>query len=136
MRLDDNGHGGPAGNDIGGGFDEGLGSSATEDLLLPPWERRERFGFLNGLYLTIKDVLLTPGIFFRRMPSQVGLGQPLLFTIVLGVVAALFAWMWSLAGSSLQALVAEDYGKIFTGPLFSFFAFLTSPLTVTIGAAS
>ena len=61
MRLDDNGHGGPAGNDIGGGFDEGLGSSATEDLLLPPWERRERFGFLNGLYLTIKDVLLTPG---------------------------------------------------------------------------
>lgn len=119
-------------NGFGDGFDDGLGTGSTEGLLLPPWERRERFGFLNGLYLTIKDVLLMPRQFFHRMPSQVGLRQPLYFTIVLGVVAAFFAWMWSLAGSSLQVFLAEDLGSAFKGPLISFLAFVTSPVTVAV----
>ena len=114
------------------GFDEGLGSSSKE-LLLPPWERRERFGFLNGLYLTIKDVLLAPGQFFHQMPSQVGMTQPLLFAVVLGVAATFFFWMWSLAGGSLKMLMAEDLGEVLSGPWWSFVLFLFSPLIVSIG---
>ena len=113
-------------------FDGGLGSS-TSELLLPPWERRDRFGFLNGLYLTIKDVLLAPGQFFQRMPSQVGLTQPLLFAVTLGVAATFFGWMWSLAGSSLQLLVSEDLGQAIRGPWLSFVLFLFSPLLVSFG---
>jgi hypothetical protein len=120
------------GGDFGTGVDEGFGTPGTEGLLLPPWERRERYGFLNGLYLTIKDVLLTPGTFFHRMPSQVGLAQPLYFALVLGVVAAFFGWMWSLAGSSLQMFVADDLAEVVRGPLYSFLAFLFSPVTVAI----
>ncbi len=120
------------GGDFGHGVDEGFDTPGSEGLLLPPWERRERFGFLNGLYLTIKDVLLTPRNFFHRMPSQVGLAQPLYFALVLGVVAAFFGWMWSLAGSSLQMFVAEDFDEIVKGPLFSFMAFLFSPITIAI----
>jgi hypothetical protein len=112
--------------------DEGFGTSGTEGLLLPPWERRDRYGFLNGLYLTIKDVLLTPRTFFHRMPTQVGIAQPLYFALVLGVVAAFFGWMWSLAGSSLQMFVSEDFGEMVKGPLFTFMAFLFSPVTVAI----
>ena len=114
------------------GFDEGFGS-ATNELLLPPWERRDRFGFLNGLYLTIKDVLLSPGQFFHRMPSQVGLTQPLLFAVVLGVAATFFFWMWSLAGSSLQMLVARNLGDALSGPWWSFVLFLFSPILVSVG---
>jgi hypothetical protein len=121
-----------AGGSFGPGVDEGLGAPGTEGLLLPPWERRERYGFLNGLYLTIKDVLLTPRTFFHRMPTQIGLAQPLYFALVLGVVAAFFGWMWSLAGSSLQMFVAEDLGDLVRGPLYSFLAFLFSPVTVAI----
>lgn len=124
---------------FGGGFDDGYdpgtGPDASESLRLPPWERRDRFGFLNGLYLTIKDVLLTPGQFFHRMPSRVGLTQPLMFAIVLGVAAAFFSWMWSLAGSSAQLLVAEDLGdagEILQGPWWSFVLFLFSPIVVAI----
>ena len=113
-------------------FDEGFGS-ATNELLLPPWERRERFGFLNGLYLTIKDVLLAPGQFFHQMPSQVGMIQPLLFAVVLGVAATFFGWMWSLAGSSLQLLVAENLGEVLRGPWWSFVLFLFSPLIISFG---
>ncbi len=118
--------------DFGAGVDDGFGTAGTEGLLLPPWERRERYGFLNGLYLTIKDVLLTPRTFFHRMPTQVGLAQPLYFALVLGVVAAFFGWMWSLAGSSLQMFLAEDLEEVVKGPLYSFLAFLFSPVTVAI----
>lgn len=114
------------------GFDPGFGPEGTEGLQLPPWERRDRFGFLNGLYLTTKDVLLSPQQFFHRMPSQVGLAEPLYYAIILGVVAAFFGWMWSLAGSSLQMFVAEDIGEVVRGPIASFVFFLTSPITVAI----
>jgi len=120
------------GGAFGAGVDEGFGTAGTEGLLLPPWERRERYGFLNGLYLTIKDVLLTPRTFFHRMPTQVGLAQPLYFALVLGIVAAFFGWMWSLAGSSLQMFVADDLAEVVKGPLYSFLAFLFSPVTVAI----
>ncbi len=120
------------GGEFDAGVDDGFGTTGTEGLQLPPWERRERYGFLNGLYLTIKDVLLTPGTFFHRMPTQVGLAQPLYFALVLGVVAAFFGWMWSLAGSSLQMFVAEDLEELVKGPLYSFLAFLFSPVTVAI----
>lgn len=126
-NFDSSGSGG-----YGPGYDDGFGTGATEGLLLPPWERRERFGFLNGLYLTIKDVLLAPGTFFHRMPSQVGLLQPLYFAVVLGVVASFFAWMWSLTGSSLQMFMAEDLEEVIKGPFYSFIGFLFSPFTVAL----
>ncbi|MBU8871549.1 MAG: YIP1 family protein [Gemmatimonadales bacterium] len=108
-------------------------NSATSELLLPPWERRDRFGFLNGLYLTIKDVLLSPGPFFQRMPSQMGLAQPLFFAITLGVAATFFGWMWSLAGSSLQLLVADNLGDVLRGPWWAFVLFLFSPIIISVG---
>ena len=115
------------------GYSQGFGSETSEGLLLPPWERRDRFGFLNGLYLTIKDVLLAPGQFFHRMPSQVGMTQPLLFAVTIGVAATFFIWMWSLAGSSLKMLVADDLGEVLRGPWWSFVMFLFSPVIVSIG---
>lgn len=113
-------------------FDEGFGTSGTEGLLLPPWERRERYGFLNGLYLTVKDVLLTPRTFFHRMPSRVGLAQPLYFALVLGVFAAFFMWMWSLAGSSLKMFVTDDLSEVIRGPFQYFLMFIFSPVIVGI----
>jgi hypothetical protein len=120
------------GADFDAEVDDGFGTTGTEGLLLPPWERRERYGFLNGLYLTVKDVLLTPRTFFHRMPTQVGLAQPLYFALVLGVVATFFVWMWSLAGSSIQFLFAEDIKELMHGPILAFSLFIFSPLIVPI----
>jgi hypothetical protein len=103
-----------------------------ESLQLPPWEQREAYGWLNATYLTIKGVLLSPGPFFHRMPSQVGMAQPLLFAVALGVVASFFSWMWALSGSSLQVLVAEDFSEAAHGALWGFVAFLFSPVTVAL----
>ncbi len=118
--------------DPGPSYDDGFGTGGTEGLLLPPWERRERFGFLNGLYLTIKDVLLAPRQFFHRMPSQVGLLQPLYFAVLLGVLASFLAWMWALAGSSLQMLVADSFEEVVQGPMVAFGFFVSSPFSTAI----
>lgn len=123
------GSNGPMDNGLGPDF----GAGATEGLQLPPWERRERFGFLNALYLTIKDVLLAPGQFFHRMPSQVGLAQPLLFAVVLGLLATFFQWMYTLAGSSLQVFVKDDLAEVMKAPVFTFFNFIFSPILVAVG---
>jgi hypothetical protein len=125
------GYGG-VGEGYGGGFAEGFPDKGPEGLQLCPWERREQFGFLNALYLTTREVLMAPQRFFRRMPSRVGLTQPLLYALILGVAAAFLGWLWSLAGNSLQVLMAEDLGKAFRGPLWSFFIFVGSPLLVVI----
>lgn len=114
-------------------FNNSFGQNNTEGLELPPWERRERYGFLNALYLTIKDVLLAPGRFFHRMPSQMGLPQPLLFAVVLGLVATFFHWMYTLMGSSLQVFVSDDLASVMQAPVYAFFNFLFSPITITIG---
>ncbi len=112
-------------------YRDDFGPEAQEGLSLPPWEQRENFGVLNGLYLTIKGVMLAPGHFFHRMPTRQGLLQPLLFAVVLGVAASFFSWMWTLTGSSLQALVQESFEEAVKAPIYSFLAFLFSPLTVS-----
>jgi hypothetical protein len=104
----------------------------TEGLQLPPWERRERFGFLNGLYLTVKDVLLAPGRFFHRMPSQVGILQPLLFAMILGGIGTFIAWLYSLVSASLQMALLGDFSHG-QSSMLSFFIFLFSPILVTMG---
>lgn len=114
------------------GFQDYDSEVRDESLQLPPWERRETFGWLNATYLTIKGVLLSPGAFFHRMPSQVGMAQPLLFAVAIGVVASFFSWMWALSGSSLQVLVDEDFGDAAHSALWGFLAFLFSPVTVAV----
>ncbi|MFO7653266.1 MAG: YIP1 family protein [Candidatus Krumholzibacteriia bacterium] len=103
-----------------------------EGLALPAWEDRHRFGWLNGLYLTIKHVLLSPAEFFARMPTHVGLAQPLFFAVVVSLLASFFVWMWSLAGTSLQALFEERVSEAMGAPLLYGLMFMLSPV-ITIG---
>ena len=101
-------------------------------LVMPPWEERSRYGFLNALYLTIKDVLLSPAQFFARMPSRIGLSQPLLFAVVVNVISAFFLWMWSLTGASLQMFIEEDIAEIVRGPFVYGLIFVFSPLIAIV----
>jgi hypothetical protein len=103
-----------------------------EGLALPPWEERERYGLLNALYLTIKDVLLSPDRFFARMPSRIGIAQPLLFAMVVGVISAFFLWMWSLTASSLQIFFVRDLHDWVRAPLVMGLGFVFSPIIVVV----
>jgi hypothetical protein len=74
-----------------------------------PWDQRDRIGFFNALVETTRQVLLSPGDFFRDMPPSGGIGSPLLYAVVIGwiglVVAALYQALFrSIVGSRFVAL--------------------------------
>lgn len=117
---------------LGGDYRGGFAAGGPEGLALCAWERRAEYGLLNALYLTTRDVLTGPQRFFQKMPTRVGLVQPLIYAVILGVIASFMAWLWSLAGSSLQTLAGAAVGPLFKGPLWTFVSLLTSPLTVAV----
>lgn len=107
--------------------------TAGEPLRLPPWEQRERYGLLNSLYLTTREVLFAPGRFFDRMPTHLGLVQPLLYGIALTVVASFFDFLWSLAGGGVQQLFARgDLGGFVRAPVVFGIFWVLSPLVAIV----
>lgn len=134
--ANDHGHGrgayggtGGLGGAYQGGFAAGGPPEGPEGLALCAWERRAEYGILNALYLTSRDVLTGPQRFFRRMPTRVGLLQPLLYAVILGVLASFMAWLWSLAGSSLQTLAGALAGPLARGSAWNIVSLLASPVT-------
>ncbi|MFH1844995.1 MAG: YIP1 family protein [bacterium] len=106
---------------------------ASGGLTLPPWEELNRYGFLNALYLTTKNALLYPDRFFGRMPTSMGLGRPLVYALILGVIGAFLEWMWSLTGSSLEMFMENDLSEFLEGPVTMGFIFVMSPALFFIG---
>jgi hypothetical protein len=108
-------------------------STAGETLHLPPWEERERYGLLNALYLTSKDVLFAPGHFFQRMPTRLGLIQPLIFGVAITFGSTFFDFMWSLTGGSLQRLLARgDVSDFVRAPVILGAIWVLSPLVAVV----
>lgn len=97
---------------------------------LPPWEDRDRYRLVDALYLTIREVLFSPEQFFRRMPVGAGLGQPLLFALIVGVLGWFANWMWSLTGSSLPLPFDEGPCRLLCHPVWSLGMLVLSPLLV------
>jgi len=73
-----------------------------------PWDQRDRIGFVSAFVETTRQVLGSPGAFFRAMPRSGGIGSPLLYAVVVGwiglVAAALYQALFrSIVGSSFAA---------------------------------
>lgn len=60
-----------------------------------PWENREQSGWLNALVETVQMVLLRPEQAFSVMRRAGGLMDPLLYTLILGMVGALISFVFS-----------------------------------------
>ena len=129
-----NGYGGFRG--FGHGYDAGpvpgAGVRGPEGLQLCPWERRSQFGFLNALYLTTRELLTGPQRFFSRMPTRVGLTQPLLYALILGVTAAGLTWLWLQSGHSLLAVLPDNLRRLLRSPLWTFLTVVNLPVLVAV----
>jgi len=53
-------------------------------------------GFFDGLVETVKQVILRPAAFFRRMPDTSDIGRPFLFYLIFSVLGAFFQMAWKL----------------------------------------
>jgi len=73
------------------------------------WEDREHNGFLNGLFRTIKAVLFSPTVFFRKMPVSGGLIDPLLYGLIVGMIGLTFLYFWdALLQNTMQDFITPE----------------------------
>jgi hypothetical protein len=84
----------------------------------PPWEERDRFGLVNALVLTIRQVLGSPARLFGSMPVGLGALQPVLFAALLALLTSIVDWMWGLSLGGLPAAIAPDLDRLTRGTWF------------------
>ena len=70
-------------------------SSGADHGKYVPWEDREKHGFIGALYETWRESIFSPTNFFRRMPVKGGLGNPLIYGLLLGFVGLIFELVYN-----------------------------------------
>jgi hypothetical protein len=73
-----------------------------------PWERRRTIGFGSGLAETAQQVLTSPERFFREMPVAGGIGDPLLYGLIVSYVGLVAAAVYN-------AVFNVTFGSAFAG---------------------
>ncbi|NDV24617.1 zinc-ribbon domain-containing protein [Desulfovibrio sp. JC022] len=74
-----------------------------------PFENLETYGFFPGLFLTIKQVILSPATFFKNMPLK-GFLMPLFFFILLAEFQEICNFVWAMTG--VDTSMGTDVGQI------------------------
>jgi hypothetical protein len=87
--------GGASGGTGGSGGGEGGAPGGSGGGSGTPWERRHELGFANALIETTRQVLATPGDFFRAMPAEGGIGAPLLYGLIVSYIGLLAATLYN-----------------------------------------
>jgi len=104
-----------------------------------PWDRRKDLGFFPALFKTIGGVLFKPTETFQQMHRSGGLGNPLLYLMIMAVFMGLIAGIKGMMlGSIYQGYfqqlaewIAEQTGEPFPVPIEQFAA--PGPAMVVIG---
>jgi hypothetical protein len=102
-----------------------------------PWENPS-FPALEGLYETAKLVLLKPREAFARMSSEVSLGKPVLFALILGwvgiFVAQVYGWVFR---STMASLMPGFFPRreFLASKLVSVATVLAAPLWILLSLA-
>ncbi len=79
-----------------------------------PWERLDRHGFFQGLWLTMKAAMFSAPRFFAAMPVNQGISRPLAFFILVSMFQALVQYFWQMLG--LTALMQIGGGDMMPDP--------------------
>lgn len=83
----------------------GASGAAGSDV---PWEQLETYGFFQGMFQTIKQVMLSPIEFFKSMPTRGGISRPLVFYLLISEVVAVFAFVFQMLGMAALTTMGTD----------------------------
>lgn len=97
-----------------------------------PWENREQSGWLNALLETIQMVLMRPEQAFSVMRREGGLVDPLLYTLILGMVGAVVAFIFSLGLHSFGFGRHNGLGALLGMGAASFFMLILMPFIIVV----
>ena len=65
---------------------------------LAPWEELELYGVVPAFLATSRNIIAKPGDFFEQLPPYAGKVRPLLFAVVVCLVAVLSGILWNFFG--------------------------------------
>jgi hypothetical protein len=103
-----------------------------------PWENRAQLGFLGATMATVKGVLLEPSPAFKQMRRGGGLGEPILFAVILGTLGGLAGILWQAiltivapalsgaAGQSLQTALSFVILAVLMPAIVIFYLFVVA----------
>ncbi len=97
-----------------------------------PWENRDQRGFFNALLETIQMVLMRPSEAFTVMRREGGLMDPLLYTLVLGMIGAVISFIFSFGLRSFGMGRSNGVGAIFGMGAASFGMLILMPIVIVI----
>lgn len=75
-----------------------------------PWERRRELGLVNALIETTKQVLSRPTEFFRAMPITGGVGEPLLYAVIVGYIGLFASTIYNIVFRSVLGASLSQIG--------------------------
>jgi hypothetical protein len=99
-----------------------------------PWENREQLGFVNALFATIGMVLTRPSEAFAVMKRDAGIGDPLLYSFIMGTAGGLISFGFSVMIQSFGFMTGADGGVTAMLGLFgALFLVFLMPVFVVVG---
>jgi hypothetical protein len=115
-------------------------SDSDEERKYVAWEDREHRGFFEALWETWKESVFYPERFFAKLPFRGGLGNPLLFAIIVGWIGIgvyqIYGIFWTSAwGGFLSKFAEMEDFAIQTGiqSFISFLQIIAAPFFIIIG---
>ena len=69
-------------------------TSGTAPVKYVPWEDKGKLGFIGALFETWKESVFNPVNFYRKMPVSGGVGNPLLYGLILGFIGLMFQMIY------------------------------------------
>lgn len=97
-----------------------------------PWDNREQLGWFNALLETIQEVLLRPTEAFTRMQREGGLVNPLLYTLILGMVGAVAGFIFSVGFRAIGIGGENGLGALLGAGASSFAILILTPFLIII----
>ncbi|UCE68068.1 MAG: YIP1 family protein [Candidatus Zixiibacteriota bacterium] len=104
------------------------------------WEDRENRGFFEALWETWKESVFYPEKFFAKLPFRGGIGNPLLYAVIVGWIGIgvnqLYGLFWTGAWGGFLSQFAEFEDLIYqTGiqSILSFIQIIFTPIFIIIG---
>jgi hypothetical protein len=92
-----------------------------------PWDDIDNLGFFTAFFETLKQVLFSPGRFFREMPVNQGIGRPLFYGVLIGTIGGLITLLWQYISTGLVQ------GVNFIGTSSILIWAILSPIFIAVG---
>jgi hypothetical protein len=88
---------------------DGATSATDNTRIKTPWEDRAANGYFSGLFRTVKEVLVSPSFFFKKMAVTGGLTDPLLFAMIIGTIGLIFFSIWDvILHNTMQSFMSYE----------------------------